>query len=223
MPLTDIGSHDPGFSAEQVAECARIVDGLRAINTKIVRLSGSVEELAAAADGIESLSAALDAVTQHRAMEMFRFQFDTEEPNSVMPFNPATGAFNPMAPKLEMRVESEKVVAEFAFPSNYESAPDAVQGGMVAACFDQLLAFAVMVHGTTGPTISLTVHFVKRTPINQPLRFESWVEAVDGEQFTARGSCFHGDVKVSEAEAQILGRVPLPVVAGAEKGSSTPD
>jgi acyl-coenzyme A thioesterase PaaI-like protein len=222
MPLTDIGSHDPDFSAEQVAQCARIVDGLRAINTKIVRLSGSVEELAAAADGIESLSAALDAVTQHRAMEMFRFRFDSEDPNGVMPFNPATGAFNPLAPKLEMRVEGEKLVAELAFPGNYESAPDSVQGGMVAACFDQLLAFAVMLHGKTGPTVSLTVSFVKRTPINQPLRFESWVETIDGETFSARGSCFHGDVKVSEAEAQILGRVSLPVVAGAEKGSSTP-
>jgi acyl-coenzyme A thioesterase PaaI-like protein len=223
MPLSDFGSHDPDFSAEQAAQCARIVDGLRAINTKVVRLSGSVEDLAAAADRIEALSAALDPVTKHRAMEMFRFRFDTEEPNSVMPFNPATGAFNPLAPQLEMRLEGEKLVAELAFPSNYESAPDTVQGGMVAACFDQLLAFAVMAHGKTGPTVLLTVNFVKRTPINQLLRFEGWVETVDGERFSARGCCFHGDVKVSEAEALILGRVPLPVVGRPEKTSSTPD
>ena len=194
---------------------------MRAINTKIVRLSASVEELAAAADGIEALSAALDAVTTRRAMETFRYRFDRAEPNSVMPFNPATGAFNPMAPKLAMKLESDKLVAEFAFPSNYESAPDSVQGGMVAACFDQLLAFAVMAHGKTGPTISLTVNFVKRTPINQPLRFESWVETVDGEKFSVRGHCFHGDVKVSEAEALILGNYELPVVAGAAKNPST--
>ena len=42
-----------------------------------------------------------------------------------------------------MRLEGEKLVAEVTFPGNYESAPDTVQGGMVAACFDQLLAFAV--------------------------------------------------------------------------------
>jgi acyl-coenzyme A thioesterase PaaI-like protein len=213
MPLADFSSHDPDFSAEQVAECARIVDGLRAINTKAVRLSGSAEDLAAAADAIEALSASLDAVTQRRAMETFRFRFDREEPNTVMPFNPATGAFNPMAPKLEMRLESEKLVTKFAFPSHYESSPDSVQGGMLAACFDQLLAFAVMARGKTGPTLSLTVKFLKRTPINQPLRFESWVETVDGEKFSALGRCFHGDVKVSEAEALILGKHELPVVA----------
>ena len=217
MPLADYSTYDPDFSPEQVAECARIVDGLRAVNMKVVRLSGSVEELAAVAEGVESLSTALDAVTQRRAMETFRYRFDTDEPNAVMPFNPATGAFNPMAPKLDMRMEGEKLVANVTFPSHYESAPDTVQGGMIAACFDQLLAFAVMAHGKTGPTTSLTVNFVKRAPINQPLRFESWVEAIDGETFSVRGSCLHGEVKVSEAEACVLGRVSLPVVAGAKQ------
>ena len=61
------------------------------------------------------------------------------------------------------------------------------------------------------------MRFLKRTPVDQPLRFEARVDAVDGEQFSVRGSCFHGDVKVSEAEARVLGRVPLPVVAGAEQ------
>jgi acyl-coenzyme A thioesterase PaaI-like protein len=217
MPLADYSSYDPDFSAAQVAECARILDGLRAINEKVVRLSGSVEALSAVADGVESLSAALDAVTQRRAMETFRYRFDTDDPNAVMPFNPATGAFNPMAPKLDMRMEGETLVAHLAFPSHYESAPDTVQGGMVAACFDQLLAFTVMAHGKTGPTTSLTVRFLKRTPINQPLRFEGWVDAVDGETFSVRGRCFHGEVAVSEAAARVLGRVPLPVVAGGKR------
>jgi len=220
MPLSDFGSHDPDFSAEQMAECARIVDGMRALNTKVVRLSGSAAELAAAADAVEALSAALDAVTQRRAMETFRYRFDPDDPNAVMPFNPATGAFNPLAPTLAMRVAGEKLVADVVFRGNYESAPDTVQGGMVAACFDQMLAFAVMIHGKTGPTTALTVRFVKRTPIDQPLRFEAWVDAVDGEQFSVRGSCFHGEVKVSEAEALVLGRVPLPVVAGTEKATA---
>lgn len=217
MPLSDFGSHDPDFSAAQAAECARIVDGVRTIATKVVRLSGSVTELAAAADAVEALSAALDAVTERRAMETFRYRFDRDDPNDVLPFNPATGAFNPLAPKFAMRVEGETLIADVTFPANHEGPPDTVHGGMVAACFDQVLALAVMIHGRTGPTTSLTVRFVKRTPVDQPLRFEARVEAVDGEQFSVRGSCFHGDVKVSEAEARVLGRVPLPLVAGAEQ------
>jgi len=125
-------------------QCARIVDGLRAINTKIVRLSASVEELAAAADGIEALSAALDARSRRAARwRPFAIGSTAREPNSVMPFNPATGAFNPMAPKLAMKLESDKLVAEFAFPSKLrECLRIRCRAACVAACFDQLLAFA---------------------------------------------------------------------------------
>ena len=116
MPLSDFGSHDPDFSADQVAQCARIVDGLREIGTKVVRLSGSVEELATVGDSVEALSAALDAVTQRRAMETFRYRFDLNDPNAVMPFNPATGAFNPVAPNLEMKVEGGSMKGTFEIP-----------------------------------------------------------------------------------------------------------
>lgn len=217
MPASDYGSHDPEFTQEQVDQCARIIEGVRAINTKIVRLSGSLEDLTAAADRIEALSASLDAVTQNRAIETFTFEFDTSAPNSIMPFNPATGAFNPLAPKLEMTWDGRKLGAEFAFASNYESGPDAVQGGMVAAFYDQLLAFVVMGHGQTGYTVWLKVDYLKPTPIDQPLRFEGWAESIDGKKFSTRGSCYHGDVKVSEAEAFILGGYDIALVDSAAK------
>ena len=210
MPISDFGSHDPDFTADQVAQCARIVDGLREIGTKIVRLNGSVEELATAADRIEALCASLDSVTRSRAMETFRFRFELDDPNSIMPFNPATGAFNPVAPKLEMTVEGERLVTELVFPPRYESSPDSVQGGMVSALYDQLLAFAVMIHGKTGPSVSLEVKFLKRTPIEEPLRFETWVEEIEGERYRARGICTFGDTRISEAEGLVLGKYDSP-------------
>ena len=212
MPASDFGSHDPDFTEEQANQCARIIAGVRAINTKIVRLSGSVEKLTVAADQIEALSTSLDAVTQSRAIETFRFEFDASDPNSVMPFNPATGALNPVAPELAMTLEGKTLVAEFAFASHYESAPDAVQGGMVAAFYDQLLAFVMMARGKMGPTIWLKVHYLKPTPINCSVRFEGWVESIDGKKFSTRGNCYHGDVKLSEAEGLMLGAHDIPLV-----------
>ena len=212
MPLSDFGSHDPDFTQLQKDACARIVDAVRALNTKVVRLSGPVEDLVAAADRIEALTRSLDPITQTRAIETFHFDFDPREPNRVMPFNPASGAMNPVAPKVEMRLEDDRLVAEFAFPSNYESAPDTVQGGMVAAFYDQLLAFAVMARGRTGPTLWVRVSYLKRTPIEKPLKFEARVEELDGDTFTVRGACYHGDTKVSEAEAAVLGKIDMPLV-----------
>jgi acyl-coenzyme A thioesterase PaaI-like protein len=115
-----------------------------------------------------------------------------------------------------MRVDGERLITELEFAGRYESSPDSVQGGMVAALYDQLLAFAVMIHGKTGPSVSLEVKFLERTPIEQPLRFESWVEEIVDDRYRARGVCLYGDTRVSEAEGLILGKYDLPVSGGAE-------
>jgi acyl-coenzyme A thioesterase PaaI-like protein len=212
MPLIDFSSHDPDFSQQQVNQCARIVAGLRKINEKIVRLSAPLDVLTAAADQVEALLESLDAVTQQRAMETFRYEFNRNAPNGAMPFNPATGEFNPVAPPMQTELDGKKLIAHLEFPNCYESAPDSVQGGMVAAVFDQLLAFAMMAEGATGPTLWLNVKYLKPTPIKQPLRFECEVDSIDGKKFAVKGSCHHGDVKVSEAEALILKVMEMPVV-----------
>jgi len=205
MPASDFASHDPDFSPAQEAQCHRIVDGLRQINSKIVRLGGPLEELTAAAERVEALLASLDAVSRVRALPSYRFEFDLDDPNAVIPFNPATGIFNPIAPTLRMTVEGAKLIVRCAFPNAYESAPDTVHGGMVAAVYDQVLAYAVMLAGKTGPTVWIKVTYLKPTPINEPLVFEGAVESVDGRKFSVKACCYHGDIKVSEAEALMLG------------------
>lgn len=211
MPTSDFSSHDPDFSSERRAQGARIIEALRKINTKIVRLGGSLAALTAAGDRAESLLASLGEVTRTRAIESYRFRFNPDEPNDVIPFNPATGEFNPIAPRVEMTLEGTTVVARCEFTNCYEGAPETVQGGMVSAVYDQLLAYAVMARGQTGPTLWIKVSFLKPTPINEPLRFECVVDSIEGRKFMARGSCHHGDERVSEAEALILGSYEVPL------------
>ena len=217
MPGSDFASHDPDFTAAQEAECARIVDGLRKINTRTVRLGGSLKSLTAAADRVEALLDSLDEVTQSRALVTYKFPFDLDEPNDILRFNPATGKYNPVAPKLEMEVEGKKLVVRCEFPNCYESAPETVQGGMVAAVYDQLLAYVIMVHGFTGPTVWIKIAYLKPTPINVPLRFEAVVDSIEGKKFSVKGSCYQGDEKITEAEGMVLGSYELPVRGGSDE------
>jgi acyl-coenzyme A thioesterase PaaI-like protein len=214
MPASDFTSHDPAFSAQQTEQCARIAAGVRTLNARIMRLSGSLESLTAAAEQVEALLASLDEVTQSRALQTFRFAFDRDHPNGVLPFNPATGTFNPIAPLVEMALEGEMLVAHAEFASCHEGGPDTVQGGMLAALYDQLLAYAVMNRGRTGPTLWLKVSYLKPTPIHRRLRFECAVESVDGRKFLVTGSCHCGDEKLSEAQALMLAAYPLEVTGG---------
>ncbi len=215
MPTVDYNSHDPDFSPEQEEQCARIIGGLRKINSKIVRLGGSLDALTTAADEIEKLLHSLDEVTQKRDIHSFRFEFDPSHPNNMMPFNPASGEFNPIAPNLKLSLEGNKLVAHCEYSNCYESAPDSVQGGMVAAVYDQLLAIAMMSEGATGPTIWLKINYLKPTPINQKLRFECEVTEIDGKKFMVKGSCFHGEQKISEAEGLQLKVMDVPAVDSA--------
>lgn len=216
MPAVDFSSHDPDFSPEQERQCARIIQGLRQVNSRIVRLGGSLEALRATADRVEALLASLDEVTRSRAMQSYRFRFDLSRPNDVLPFNPATGEFNPLAPALEMSVEGKKLIVHCTYSNCYESGPDVVGGSMLAALWDQLLAYAVMIHGGTGPTLWMKVNFLKPTPIHQPLRFECEVTGVERRKVSVRGSCYCGDLEVSSAEALILRSYEIPLVGCAD-------
>jgi acyl-coenzyme A thioesterase PaaI-like protein len=205
MPAIVFSSSDPEFGQAQADQCVRIVEGLRRINAKALRLGGSLEALKAAADRVEALLESLDEVTRARAIEPYRGAFDHEDPNNVLPFNPATGPLNPLAPKLEMAIDGKTLVTHCEFSCCHEGGPDTAHGGMIAAVYDQLLAYAMMIEGKTGPTLWLKVAYLKPTPVNERLRFETVISSVDGRKYTVAGVCYRGDVKISQAEGLMLG------------------
>lgn len=216
MPTSDdYFSDDPEFGRAHAAQCVRIVEGLREINSKVLRLGGSLGALTEAADRVDALLASLDEVTRTRAIAGYRGEFDRSAPNDVLPFNPGTGPLNPIAPRLEMTVEGNTLVAHCEFSRCHEGGPDTVHGGIIAAVYDQLLAYATMIEGKTGPTLWLKVSYLKPTPVNQPLRFEAEVTAVDGRKYSVAGGCYHGTVKVTEATGLMLGTYDIPVTRGA--------
>jgi len=214
MPLIDYSSSDPEFGQAQADQCVRIVDGIRKINAKILHLGGTLEALTKAADRVEALLQSLDEVTAARAIEPYRGAFDRADPNNVLPFNPATGVLNPLAPKLEMTIAGKTLVTHCEFSRCHEGGPDTAHGGMIAAVYDQLLAYATMIEGKTGPTVWLKVTYLKPTPVNERLRFETLVTSVAGRKYSVAGSCYRGEVKVSTAEGLMLGAYDVPVAGG---------
>jgi hypothetical protein len=214
MPTIVFSSRDPGFGQAEADQCVRIVEGLRKINARALRLGGSLEALTAAADRVEALLESLEEVTAVRAIDTYRGAFDLGDPNNVLPFNPATGVLNPIAPTLEMAVDGKTLVTHCEFSCCHEGGPDTAHGGMIAAVYDQLLAYATMVEGKTGPTVWLKVTYLKPTPVNERLRFETVVTAVDGRKYSVAGCCYRGDVKVSVAEGLMLGAYDVPVAGG---------
>jgi acyl-coenzyme A thioesterase PaaI-like protein len=111
-----------------------------------------------------------------------------------------------------MAIDGNSVVTYCEFTRCHEGGPDTAHGGMIAAVYDQLLAYATMLEGKTGPTVWLKVTYLKPTPVNERLRFETVVTSIDGRKYTVAGSCYRGDVKVSDAEGLMLGVYDVAVI-----------
>ena len=120
-------------------------------------------------------------------------------PADIMPFDPVIGAWSPLAPPLVIAVEDGRATASVTFGPPYGGPPGCVHGGVIAACFDQVLNVANLLAGVAGPTASLEVRYRKPTPLGRPLRFEAETPAVDGRQVRTTGVLRAGDTVLAEA------------------------
>ena len=128
----------------------------------------------------------------------------------MIAFSPVTGRYSPFSPPIEIALEAgpdqqPRVVGRVTFGEAYEGPPDSVHGGIIASSYDQMLAFACMAEDAGGPTATLTVRFRKLTPIRVPLRFEAWIDRIEGRKVFARGACYTPDGEaVSESEGMFV-------------------
>jgi acyl-coenzyme A thioesterase PaaI-like protein len=120
-------------------------------------------------------------------------------PAEIMPFDPVIGAWSPMAPPLVVAIEDGRATATVTFGPPYGGPPGCVHGGVIAACFDQVLNVANLVAGVAGPTASLEVRYRKPTPLGRPLRFEAGTPVVDGRQVRTTGVLCVGETILAEA------------------------
>lgn len=191
------------LSEEARRELLRVVDGLRVAIEASVSLSAPLAELTALADGAQALARSLAARSGRKAIPRYGPDMDERDPNALIPFSPVTGRYNPLAPPVELSLlpgDPRRVVGTVTFGEAYEGAPSYVHGSIIASVYDQILALAPIFADRAGPTATLTVHFRKMTPIHVPLRFEAWVERVEGRKAFVRGTCHAGEELLSESE-----------------------
>ena len=79
-----------------------------------------------------------------------------------------------------------------------------MHGAIPAATFDQVFNVANLMRGVAGPTRRLEIRYRKPTPLLADLRFEGWVDRVEGREVHARGHVPHGDPVTVEAEGTFV-------------------
>lgn len=194
----------------------RLASAMRLVIERLIASDAPEEELGTAADRLEQYAEHLathprrkryEGIAESALAQMKALEAAGQRPNEMkimigpghFDFSPLIGRSNPLAPPISLREENGRVIAEATFGSAYEGPPGSLHGGYVAAAFDEVLGYAQSLTGNPGMTGRLEVSYRSPTPLHTPLRFEAWVERVEGRKITARCTLHAGERLCAEA------------------------
>jgi acyl-coenzyme A thioesterase PaaI-like protein len=180
MELTVTSVPPPGAFAETAARVEALCDGLAAA----VPDEGSgprarFAEQAVGADEAAALTAA-------------------------MPFDMVVGTCNPLAPPVEIWFEPPMARGRVVFAPTYEGAPGCVHGAALAAAFDIILTAANVLADAAGPTVQLSIRYLKPTLVGVESVFEASVTELTDRRTHSTGRLLQDGVVKVEAVGEFV-------------------
>ena len=154
----------------------RLGAALRALADATVRSGADPQELAAAAERLEHLTARLAAAP-------------VAERVHDSPYHPMSlvgGTAHPIALQLQVAASAEGVAGTVTLGPSYEGGPGLVHGGVLSLIFDHVMGQAVFSAGYSAMTVSLEVRYRAPTPLEVPLAVSAEVERSDGRKIFVR-------------------------------------
>ena len=102
--------------------------------------------------------------------------------------NVVIGLRNPVAPPLTIRHDIDGTVhTEFTLGAAYEGPPGHVHGGVCALILDHVLGATAHLPGKPAVTGTLTLRYLRGTPLGRPLRASAHVDRIEGAKTFAVG------------------------------------
>jgi acyl-coenzyme A thioesterase PaaI-like protein len=102
--------------------------------------------------------------------------------------NVVIGLRNPVAPPLTIHHDADGTVhTEFVLGAAYEGPPGHVHGGVCALILDHVLGATAHQPGKPAVTGTLTLRYVRGTPLGKPLRASARVDRIEGAKTFAVG------------------------------------
>ncbi len=201
----------PGFPdsiAYVSPERARLAEAVRAlIDATMTMPDATPDQLLGAATRVEAIVESLSGAIDRR----LGAGYVPRNHGDYLPRSPAVGDASPLAPgTIDWQIvddpagsdapHSKRCVATGVITAAYEGPPSFVHGGVTALIFDEILGIVNIANGCPGMTGSLTIRYRRPTPLYKELRWDAWVEHVEGRRIRSRGEVWQGDTLCAEAD-----------------------
>lgn len=168
-------------------EAARLIHHLRCSNAPDEVLARATQHIRAAMEALAPwLQQGAGWSTVSLASDTPGFAWREDDLTAVMPYSPISGRRNPVAPPIRLWRSGDEVRGEARFSPTYAGPPDSVHGGIIAAVFDELLSMANVIHGTAGYTGTLSIRYLRRTPLNTAIELWAVNEKPEGRKLHCR-------------------------------------
>lgn len=166
-----------------------------------IRTEVDASAIAAATDKIDAATAQLSDTLMPGS---FGVQL-TPDGQSIASGNVVIGRRNPVAPPLVIHNSSEGAVhTDFVLGAAYEGPPGYVHGGICALVLDHVLGATAHQPGKPAVTGTLTLRYLRGTPLGQPLRAQAHVDRIDGAKIFAVGHIADADGATVQAEGVFI-------------------
>jgi acyl-coenzyme A thioesterase PaaI-like protein len=119
-----------------------------------------------------------------------------------------SGRANPMGIAMQVRREGDQAIAEVTLGPAFEGAPKRAHGGTVAALFDDIMGYVLMLQRTPAYTGRLTVHYRAPVPIGDQLSLRAWLRSRDGRKLHLAAEMHVGEDLVCDAEGLFVAIPP---------------
>ena len=129
---------------------------------------------------------------------------DAQTLAAAMPFDVVIGSCNPVALPIAIEFDPPRAIGRALFTAPYEGAPGCVHGAVLAGAFDIMLTAANVIADGAGPTVNLSLRYLKPTLVAQPARFEAWVTSRDDRRTHSRGHLIQNGVVTVEAVGEFV-------------------
>jgi acyl-coenzyme A thioesterase PaaI-like protein len=119
--------------------------------------------------------------------------------------NVVIGVRNPVAPPLVIHDDADGgVYTDLVLGAAYEGPPGHIHGGVCAMILDHVLGATAHLPGKPAYTGTLTVRYLRGTPLGQPLRAQAHVERIDGTKTFAVGHIADAEGVTVQAEGVFI-------------------
>ena len=202
---------------EGVLASRRLAAAVRRIIAATTGPGMTVEELNGATEKLELIADALEP-----SRHVTRWPGDGTNPAAdaqdrlCFEYHPLIGPSNPIAAPLRIENHDGRAVGIVEFNQAYEGPRSNVHGGVIAAMFDVMLISAAAISKVAGVTGTLTIKYLKPTPLWTELRYEAWLEDTTDRKAMVKGRTIADDVVVAEAEGIFI-RFAAPPAEGADR------